>query len=154
MVQVRQAQATDADGMGRVLDALRAEGRRQKPGGSAFATAHYIEDPERVACNVALDPAGRILGFQALKRATPGNSYGVKSGWGIIGTHVHPGTVRTGVGRVLMAATMQAARNAGIRQIDATIGNGNTAGLAFYAAMGFETYGKADGAVHKVLTID
>nr|WP_306238292.1 MULTISPECIES: GNAT family N-acetyltransferase [unclassified Ornithinimicrobium] len=58
-------------------------------------------------------------------------------GWGIIGTHIHPEAGRTGLGRRLFATSLAAAKAAGLRHIDASIGSDNSAALAYYAAMGF-----------------
>lgn len=154
MVTVRQATQEDAPAMGLVLDALAAAGRRQKPSDEVFALDHYINHPDQIACHVALDPTGRVLGFQSLKRAVAGNEYGVKPGWGIIGTHVHPGTARQGVGRALMVVTRIAARDAGLSYVDASIGGTNTAALRFYGALGFETYSGSGGVVRKVLSVE
>ena len=117
MVATRRAEAADAEGMGQVLEALLAAGRRQKPGDAGFARAHYLDHPDQIATVVAVDPSGRILGFQSLKRATAGNELGVTPGWGIIGTHVHPGTTRRGEGRVLFGPTRRAAEAAGLRPV-------------------------------------
>ncbi len=154
MVATRRAEAADAEGMGQVLEALLAAGRRQKPGDAGFARAHYLDHPDQIATVVAVDPSGRILGFQSLKRATAGNEMGVTPGWGIIGTHVHPGSTRRGVGRVLFGPTRRAAEAAGLGRVEATIGKTNTGALAYYAAMGFEDWRMADGLVRKVLRLD
>ncbi|SIO16362.1 GNAT family N-acetyltransferase [Vannielia litorea] len=154
MVMVRQANAADAEGMGQVLEALLAAGRRQKPGDTGFARAHYLEHPDLIAIMVAVDPSGRIMGFQSLKRAMPGNELGVTPGWGIIGTHVHPGATRRGVGRKLFAPTRGAAETAGLGRVEATIGRTNAGALAYYRAMGFETWREGDGLVRQVLRLD
>ena len=154
MVATRRAEAADAEGMGQVLEALLAAGRRQKPGDAVFALANYIDHPDQIATLLAVDPSGRILGFQSLKRAAPGNALGVTPGWGIIGTHVHPGAVRRGVGRVLFAPTRRAAEAAGLGRVEATIGKANASALAYYGAMGFETWREGEGLVRKVLRLD
>ncbi|WP_338075840.1 GNAT family N-acetyltransferase, partial [Brachybacterium muris] len=54
----------------------------------------------------------------------------------MIGTHVHPGAGRSGVGRRLFERTRLAAQAAGIRHIDASIGSDNAPALAYYSDMG------------------
>ncbi len=148
-LEFRAARDSDADGIGAVLKALAAAGKRSRPSDSEFALAHYIGAPHQVRCTVAVDPDGEILGFQSLKLAIPNNPYGVAVGWGIIGTHIHPLAARRGIGRALFRSTLQAARTAGLPAIDATIGATNAEGRAYYKAMGFRDYRHSEGAVHK-----
>ncbi|MEJ6403870.1 GNAT family N-acetyltransferase [Yoonia sp. 2307UL14-13] len=146
---IHSAKSNDADGVSAVLTALVAAGKRTKPADIAFALDHYIAHPDTIRCSVAVDQNGTILGFQSLKLAIDGNIYDVTPGWGIIGTHIHPEAARRGVGRALFVATCDAARAAGIAKIDATIGEANAEGLAYYSAMGFATYRRMKGAVCK-----
>lgn len=106
----------------------------------------YLDMEHRVACTVA-EQEGRIVGFQSLKRAWPGNPYDVADGWGIIGTHIRPDAGRSGLGRRLFATSLAAAKAAGLRHIDATIGVGNAPALAYYSAMGFTPYRESDDAI-------
>lgn len=71
------------------------------------------------------------------REALIGNPYDVAEGWGIIDTHIHPGAGRSGLGRRLFAASLAAARAAGLRHIDASIGVDNLPALAYYSAIGF-----------------
>lgn len=139
---LRIATPADAPAISQILQELTALGKRRRPDSAEFVLNHYIQFPERVQCTVATDAAGVILGFQSLKHAVPGNQYGVTPGWGIIGTHISPRAARKGVGRALFAATLEAAKNAELPSIDATIGALNAEGLAYYAAMGFTGYRK------------
>lgn len=109
----------------------------------------YIEHPDKILCCVAEGRHGEILGFQSLIIASHDNPYNVSTGWGIIGTYVKLGAGRRGIGSALFSATLQAARDAGIANIDATIGSENQLGLAYYASMGFETYRKLPDAICK-----
>ncbi|UAB88364.1 GNAT family N-acetyltransferase [Ruegeria sp. SCSIO 43209] len=147
---IRDAVEADADGLSGVLTALVAAGKRTKPADSAFALTHYICDPERIQCSLAVAPDGQILGFQSLKLATRNNPYGVAVGWGIIGTHIKPSAARCGIGRALFKRSLQAARQQGLPAIDATIGANNFDGLGYYEAMGFREYRQMDGAICKV----
>ena len=113
----------------------------------------YIEGADTIRCSVAEDAGGDLLGIQILKHATETNPYGVAPGWGIIGTHVSPRAARRGVGKALFAASLAAAREAGLEKVDASIGAGNVEGLAYYEAMGFRTYRTPDGKICKCLEI-
>ena len=95
-----------------------------------------------------------MIGFQSL-----GLWPGLPEGWGDIGTFVAPGVQAKGVGGALFAATVAAARAAGLRVINATIRADNVPGLAFYARQGFADYaqdpdftlrdGRRVGRVHR-----
>ena len=148
-MKIRLAMSDDVEGMSLFLQQLVAEGKRTRPSDPEFVRTNYIEDPDSVQCVVAEDDDGTILGFQALKLAKEGNIYDVTAGWGIIGTHVSPHAARRGIGRALFAATRLAAQKAGLKQIDATIGEKNHEGLAYYEAMGFRTYRTPDGKICK-----
>ncbi len=150
---IRNAVESDAEGISVVLSTLAAAGKRSKPSDAAFALAHYISDPERIRCSVAVTSDGEVLGFQSLKLAIENNPYGVTAGWGIIGTHIKPAAARHGVGRALFDASLQAARQMELPAIDATIGAENEEGLRYYEAMGFREYRRMDGAVCKVFRI-
>lgn len=148
-MEIRQASLTDAPAMSLVLQQITAAGKRTRPSDLEFTRATYLEDPDRIATHVAVDAGGTILGLQSLKRAAPRNPYGVHPGWGIIGTHVSPAAARRGCGKALFAATLEAARQAGLRNIDASIEAGNTEGLAYYDSIGFRTYRTAEGYICK-----
>ena len=143
------AELSDAAGLSAVLEALCRAGKRHKAGDAAFVRTHYIRHPDQLACTVATDETGVVLGFQSLKRAVPGNPYGAPVGWGVIGTHIHPNAARCGIGRGLFAVTTAAARQAGLPAIDALIGAANAEGLGYYAAMGFVDHRSEPGGVGK-----
>ncbi|MBF4570855.1 GNAT family N-acetyltransferase [Plantibacter sp. VKM Ac-2880] len=132
--------------MAEVQNAIYRAGLRANPVDVTLIRERYLDVERTVACTVA-DQDGRIVGFQSLKRAWPGNPYGVPSGWGIIGTHIHPGVGRSGVGRRLFAISLSAAKAAGLRHVDASIGADNVGALAYYSAMGFIPYGEKDGVI-------
>lgn len=138
-----------ASGISDVLRRLTAAGQRSRPDDPGFVLDYYIQHPNRISCTVACDPDGAVLGFQSLKLATPGNPYDVAPGWGVIGTNISPAAAHQGIGKALFRVTRAAAEDAGLPDIDATIGADNVAGLAYYAAMGFRTYRHIDGAVCK-----
>lgn len=120
-------------------NAIYRAGLRASPVDAALVGERYLDEEHQVACTVA-EQEGRVVGFQSLKRAWPGNPYDVAEGWGIIGTHIHPDAGRSGLGRRLFAMSLAAARAAGLRHIDASIGVDNSSALAYYSAMGFTPY--------------
>lgn len=92
----------------------------------------YIERAGLIACHVALDPGGRVAGFQSIATAPhlPGDCANIATF-----ARVEP-KVR-GVGRALFPVTCRAARKAGCIAINATIRADNIFGLGYYSAMGF-----------------
>lgn len=150
-MKTRPAMPDDAEGMAAVQNEIFAAGLRKTPTDVAAILAAYIDPEDRIHCVVAEDDDGRILGFQSLRLAKVGNPWNVAEGWGIIGTHVSPLAARRGVGSALFRDTLLAAREFGLRNIDASIGADNMLGQAYYEAMGFQTYRTPDGLVCKVL---
>lgn len=136
-MNLRPATPADAPAMAEVLNAIIAIGgttAHQHPFTADRVVAHYIAGPRVLSCIVA-EVAGRLLGFQGLERLA-----GQPEGWADIGTFVAPSLQRGGVGAALMAATLAAARQAGIATITATIRADNTPGLGFYARHGFRDH--------------
>ena len=134
---VRRATPADAPAMTVLLNAIIAIGgttAHQRPFTAERALEVYITGPCVVSCFVAEDD-GRLLGFQGLEVWD-----GLPEGWADIGTFVAPGLQRGGVGRALMAATLDSARAAGIVTINATIRADNAPGLGFYAREGFRDH--------------
>ena len=150
---IRLARLSDAEAMSRVLTDIIAVTKRQRTHDQDFVRDTYINNPHGILCSVAEDANGEVLGFQSLIRAAEGNKYGVSAGWGIIGTHVSPRAARRGVGKALFSATKLAAENAGLQNIDATIGADNTNGLAYYDAIGFQNYRTGDNTICKRFSV-
>lgn len=146
VIEIRRARPSDAQDMTDVQNAIHRAGLRASPVDIAAIRERYLDPEYTIACTVALQEA-RVVGFQSLKHAWPENPYGVAKGWGIIGTHIHPDVGRSGLGRRLFVESLAAARAAGVRHIDATIGADNVAGLAYYRAMGFVAYRDGDDAI-------
>jgi len=146
MIEIRPARPADAEDMAEVQNAIYRAGLRSSPVDVAQIRENYLGLEHTVACTVA-ERDGEVVGFQSLKRAWPGNPYGVPEGWGIIGTHIRPDAGRTGLGRRLFATSSAAAKAAGLRHIDATIGADNPPALAYYTAMGFVPYREAGQAI-------
>ncbi|MEO1969590.1 MAG: GNAT family N-acetyltransferase [Sphingomonadaceae bacterium] len=153
-MQVRPAIPTDAERMSRVLAEIIAVTGKDRAHDPASVLSRYITYPTRVACSVAVDEHGDILGFQSLKKAEVGNSYDTPVGWGIIGTHIRPSAHRRGVGKALFAQSKAAAVVAGLPKIDAYIGADSPAALAYYDAMGFVTYRETETIIRKAFDCD
>ncbi|WP_267126442.1 GNAT family N-acetyltransferase [Xanthomonas sacchari] len=100
-MQIRPATLDDAEAMVAVQTAIFAAGLRKAPTDLATVRATYLQHPDRLQCVLAEDADGRVLGFQSLRIARPGNAYDVAEGWGIIGTHVDPRAARRGIGSAL-----------------------------------------------------
>ena len=145
-ITLRPAVLADAAAMAAVQNAIFAAGLRAAPVDVARMHEIYLQHPGTVLTTLALRD-GAVLGFQWLGRAWPGNEYGVAPGWGMIGTHIRPDAGRSGIGRRLFAATLQAAGAAGLAQIDASIGRDNAGALAYYRAMGFRPYRESEGRI-------
>src|SRR5699024_188108 len=139
MSEIRPALPTDAEDMAGVQNAIYRAGLRAAPVDVALVRERYLDMEYRVACTVA-EQEGRVVGFQSLKLAWPGNPYQVPEGWGIIGTHIHPDAGRSGLGRCLFTASLASARTAGLKHIDASVGVDNSPALAYYRALGFTAY--------------
>jgi len=146
VIEYRPARLTDAEGMTDVQNAIYHAGLRESPVDEALVHERYLDAEHTIACTVA-DQDGRVLGFQSLKRAWPGNPYDVQPGWGIIGTHILPSAGRNGIGRHLFSISRSAAKAAGLRHVDATIGADNGPALAYYSAMGFVPYRQGGAAI-------
>lgn len=151
-MRIRPATPADAPAMSAVLTALVAAGKRTSPADPGYTMAHYIAHPDSILCSVA-EEGGAILGFQSLRRARAGNRFDTPVGWGIIGTHVAPDAGRRGIGSALFAATLDAARGAGIGHIEAFIDRHSVEAQAYYEAMGFRTYRVSGDAICKCCTL-
>jgi len=150
MIEIRPARPTDAEDMAEVQNAIYRAGLRSSAVDVATVRERYLDMEYTVSCTVA-EREGRVVAFQSLKRAWPGNPYDVPEGWGIIGTHVHPEAARSGLGRRLFIETLAAAKAAGIRHVDASIGASNAPALAYYSTVGFKPYrNSGDTIAHRL----
>ena len=140
-VGIRPAARSDAPAMAELINSIIAIGGTtayEEPFDAVSMDAAYISLPELVSCFVA-ESDGKIVGFQGLMRSFEDDDP-FPDDWGIIGTFAEVGLVRRGVGAALFTRTVEAARAARIRTIDATIRADNTGGLAFYTRLGFQDY--------------
>lgn len=78
-----------------------------------------------------------------------GRAIGCPPDWGVIATFVDPHAHKRGAGRALFANTVEAAKNAGVSFIDATIRKENTGGQAYYGGIGFTDYSESAETVSK-----
>ena len=150
---IRSAVDADTCGMSEVLNQILAASGRSDRRDKSYALERYVSHQARIACFVFVEAGPDVLGFQSLKMAWVGNPYGVTPGWGIIGTHIRPQAARRGVGIALFERTLQAARDARIPAIDATIGSNNEPGLSFYEKLGFRSYRRFEDCICKAYEI-
>lgn len=143
---VRSATRADAAAMAELINAIIAIGGTtayEDTFDAAGMDAEYVSPPYRISCFVA-EADGEVVGFQGLLRSFEAHDP-FPDDWGIIGTFARVGLRQSGVGAALFARTVEAARDAGVRTIDATIRADNAAGLAFYSRLGFVDYARLVG---------
>lgn len=152
-MKIRPTTDADTGPISAMLVALREAGKRTRPCDPDFVHATYVASPELLASHVAEDDAGRVVGLQVLLLAGPEDPFDVPEGYGGVGTHVAPDAARQGIGRRLFAATLAAARAAGLPALDANIAADNDDGLTYYEAMGFRTDRSGEGRIIKRLIL-
>lgn len=148
-MKIRPAKPDDAQSMSAILAEILTLWQSDRPRSPKHVLEFYILHPDNIQCSVAADASNNVLGFQALKLASRNNPYDVTAGWGIIGTYVKLDAGRRGIGALLFAASLKAAKDVEISNIDATIGANNKLGLGYYEAMGFQTYRTTPNAICK-----
>jgi L-amino acid N-acyltransferase YncA len=140
ILSVRTARLDDAEAMAELLNEIIAIGGTtayEEPFDRSAMIDRYVEAPNLISCLVA-ENEGSIAGFQGLFRPIPEDP--MPPNWAFIATFARLGRTGSGVGRALFAETLVAARAANVSAIDATIRADNSAGLGFYARMGFRDY--------------
>jgi len=150
---IRPAVSDDAQGISAVLSEIFKLWKSDRDSSPEHVRDFYIDHPDQIQCTVATDSDGTVLGFQSLKLATVGNIYDVTPGWGVIGTYVKLDAGRQGIGSSLFAATLLAAKEAGLPKIDASIASDNQLGIKYYTALGFQTYREAQDMVSTVFAV-
>ena len=131
---VRPATPADAPAMTALQNEIIAIGGTtayQQPRREEDVLDDYITSVDVVCTHVALDDAGRLIGFQTL---------GWWQGDCHIGTFVTPARQRSGAGAALFAETCAVARGKGVSKIVATIRADNVSGLGYYARRGFSDH--------------
>jgi L-amino acid N-acyltransferase YncA len=128
---VRNASPADAAAMAALLNRIIAIGgttAHQSPKSPAIIQDHYIDGADCITAVLA-ENDGQIIGWQAV-------------GWWMgdahIGTFVDPELQAKGTGAALFDATLELARQAGLKEIHASIRADNRPGLAYYARIGFK----------------
>ncbi|MEO1494195.1 MAG: GNAT family N-acetyltransferase [Pseudomonadota bacterium] len=133
--RIRAAVPGDAAGMVDVLNPIVAAG-----GTTAIEDPVTVEEMADViatslCCHVALDAAGLVAGMQWLD---PSDAPHDRCGYISSFTQREPRLA--GTGRALFAATVPAARAAGLTVLVAKIRADNMPGLGYYRAMGFQDH--------------
>jgi ribosomal protein S18 acetylase RimI-like enzyme len=151
--QIRAARPQDAGAMADILNEIISIG-----GTTAFhqtfdeqrIVSEFVQPELCISCFVAVDE-GRLSGFQALEWCDPEwpGEDRLPPDWAVVATYVDPGTRARRAGSDLFDKTAQAAKEAGVRFIDATIRKENTGGLAFYEKMGFIDYRSSAETISK-----
>lgn len=144
-IGIRKALPSDAATMASLLNEIIERGGTtacETPFSAETMQTTYITSPNLISCVVAEDRSD-LLGFQGLFASEADDP--LPSDWGLIATFVDVRSTGRGIGRALFAATMEAARKAGIRTIDAKIRADNESGLAYYGRLGFWDYDRIVG---------
>lgn len=139
--RIRDAVASDAVQMATLINPIIAAGgttAHQTPFDAERMLHHYIQRDGQISCQVAITN-GRLSGFQALLAPNP-ETDPMPDGWATIASFVALDKSGLGIGQKLFSATRNAARDAGIHTIDATIRADNEAGLSYYGGLGFVDY--------------
>ena len=143
-VMIRPAIGTDASGIVDILNPIIEAGVY-----TAFDTPFTVEAertyletlPARGIFLVALDTAGRIVGFQSMEPfATYTRAF---DHVGVMGTYVDLSCRRQGIGRRLFEATFEAARRKHYEKLFTYIRADNAAALQAYMGQGFVIVGRA-----------
>ena len=151
---VRRDDIRDAAGVADVLNSVILEGRY------TALTGYWTPEAEQAFLQ-SLGPrsevflaevAGQIVGFQVIE---PFVSYtSTMAHVAHMGTYVHAGLRRRGIGRRLAQATLAFARQQGYEKVVIYVMADNELGLAYYRGLGFEERGvlqrqtKIDGVYH------
>ena len=96
---------------------------------------HFLSGPDHIACFVAEDAQGQLLGFQALERDPK-----LPDDCADIATFARRKPRVPGICAALFLETRRLAAARGFASINATIRTYNAPGLAYYTKMGFEDH--------------
>ena len=132
---VRPAEPKDAEGMRDLLNEIIAIGGTtafEDPLDRDSVTAEFITADALVCSHVVEDSAGDVAAFQYLVAGPPHGD-----GIGSIASFARQTDPVKGAGRALFPRTRDAAKAAGLTEIEAKIRADNVPGLAYYSKMGF-----------------
>lgn len=107
---------------------------------SAEAQRQYILAQSARECIHVAEGDGELLGYQVLELYAA--SIHSMSHVGQVGTFLHPGARRRGIGRALFAATVGFARAREYRKFVIQVRASNGAAQAFYQSLGFAPCGR------------
>jgi ribosomal protein S18 acetylase RimI-like enzyme len=130
---IRRAAAGDAEDVGRLLHDFNSEYEEWTPGAEALAghARNLLESGEITVLLAGEDPDGFcLLRFHR-------SIYNGKPDAYVQELYVVPCRRRQGIGRALLEAAMDAAREAGAPHIELTTGEDDTEALALYESEGF-----------------
>ena len=131
-IQIRRAVAEDAPAVGRLLHAFNTEFEDETPGAEAFA--QFIR-PLLAEGEATVLLANGDEGFSML-RLRPSPYTGTPEAY-LQELYVVPDRRGNGIGRALLEATIDAAREAGATGIDLNTGETDTAARGLYESAGF-----------------
>jgi len=136
--RVRPAVSADATQMSKLINAVIAAGGTTAYEDSldiAYMRHRFIAPDNNISCHVAISN-GRMSGFQSLIWGDDT----MPEGWAVIATFVALDRAKMGIGQKLFSASRFAAKDAGVKTIDATIRADNIGGLKYYGGLGFADY--------------
>lgn len=153
LTEIRAARREDTPAMADILNRIIAIGgttAHRKAFDTQAIVSTFIEPKLVISCHVAIR-GDRLIGFQALEWCDPDwpGDDRLPPDWAVIATYVDPDIQGTGAGRALFGETARAAKEAGVRFIDATVRKENTRGLAYYSKLGFTDYRSSAESVSK-----
>ncbi len=150
---IRLAKESDTESLRKIQKQLTASGKHKRSDTAALILYYYLQNANKALCYLA-EEKGKLLGFQSLQRAELDNPWGVKPGWGIVGTHVSPLAANRDIGRILFNETCKAASIASLPMLDATIAADDPVSLSYYDVMGFKTYRTPGNLISKCYKVD
>ena len=139
-LRTRPAHIRDAAALAALLNAVIAEGGKtaiSEPLSASQCAEWFISGPHCVSCIVAVDDAGRPVGFQALERFHDD----LAPDQADIATFVTAGMRGAGVGRELAHVTLGLARTKRLASVRATIRRHNQDAVRYYESLGFRGEG-------------